>query len=208
VSEAPLGGYVKRGLDIFIASLMLISLAPILIMIALIIYFTMRRPIFFAHERIGYNGIPFRCYKFRTMVSDAKERLALYLANNPGAAAEWEATQKLKNDPRVTRFGQLLRRSSLDELPQLINTLRGEMTCVGPRPVTADELRRYGPSARHYVRVRPGLTGLWQVSGRSNTSYRYRIVLDRTYVTSWSIWLDAEILLKTAPAVFRFRDTA
>jgi exopolysaccharide production protein ExoY len=208
VFEAPLGGYLKRGLDIVIASLMLISLAPILIMIALIIYFTMGRPIFFGHESIGYNGIPFRCYKFRTMVTDAKERLALYLANNPAAAAEWQATQKLKDDPRVTRYGQLLRKSSLDELPQLINTLRGEMTCVGPRPVTADELRRYGPSARHYLRVRPGLTGLWQVSGRSNTSYRYRVVLDRTYVTSWSISLDVQILLKTAPALFRLRDSA
>lgn len=207
-SESPLGGYSKRSLDILIASLMLISLAPILIMIASIIYFTMGRPIFFAHERVGYNGIPFRCYKFRTMVTDAKQRLASYLANNPAAAAEWQATQKLKDDPRVTRFGQMLRKSSLDELPQLLNALRGEMTCVGPRPITKDELLRYGPSARYYVRVRPGLTGLWQVSGRSNTSYRYRVVLDRTYVTSWSIWLDAEILLKTAPAVFRFKDSA
>jgi exopolysaccharide production protein ExoY len=179
-----------------------------MLMIALIIYFTMGRPIFFAHERIGFNGVSFRCYKFRTMVKDAKERLALYLKNNPAALAEWESTQKLRDDPRVTRFGQLLRKSSLDELPQFINTLRGDMTCVGPRPVTAAELRRYGTSARHYKRVRPGLSGLWQVSGRSNTSYRYRIVLDRAYVTSWSIWLDVRILLKTASAVLRLKDSA
>jgi exopolysaccharide production protein ExoY len=177
-------------------------------MISLIIYFRMGRPVFFAHERIGYNGVPIRCYKFRTMVHDAKERLEIYLANNPDALAEWRATQKLRYDPRITAFGQLLRKSSLDELPQLINTLRGEMTCVGPRPITADELKRYGPSARHYLRVRPGLSGLWQISGRSNTSYRYRIVLDRTYVTSWSIWLDVQILLRTAPAVFRLKDSA
>jgi exopolysaccharide production protein ExoY len=171
------------------------------------IFFTMGRPIVFVHERIGFNGVPFRCYKFRTMVKDAKERLAHYLEYNSAAQAEWESTQKLRDDPRVTLFGRLLRKSSLDELPQLINSLLGDMTCVGPRPVTALELQRYGTSARFYKRSRPGISGLWQVSGRSNTSYRYRVALDRAYVTSWSIWLDVKILLKTASVVLRFKDS-
>ncbi len=209
VPAAPVGGYLKRGLDIFVSSVMLISLAPIMLMVALIIYFTMGRPIVFSHERVGFQGVRFRCYKFRTMVKDAEERLTLHLQNDRAALAEWEATQKLRKDPRITWFGQLLRKSSLDELPQLVNIFRGDMTCVGPRPVTLDELhRRYGTSARHYLRARPGLTGLWQVSGRSNTSYRYRVAIDRTYVTSWSILLDVKILLKTAPAVFRLRDSS
>ena len=207
--RGPVGGYLKRGGDIFISGMLLIALAPLMLMVAFAIYVTMGRPIFFSHERVGFRGAPFRCHKFRTMVKDAKERLNHYLEDNPVALAEWKATHKLRNDPRITPFGQLLRKSSLDELPQLINILRGEMTCVGPRPVTSMELyQNYGTSARHYLRVRPGLTGLWQVSGRSNTSYRYRVALDRTYVTSWSVWLDVQILLKTGPAVFRLRDSA
>jgi exopolysaccharide production protein ExoY len=208
VSPVPLGGWVKRGLDILISVIMLIALGPIMLMISVVIYFTMGRPIFFAHKRIGFNGVSFHCYKFRTMVKDAKERLALYLESNPAAQAEWESTQKLRDDPRITRFGQLLRKSSLDELPQFINTLLGDMTCVGPRPITAAELQRYGTSARYYKKTRPGLSGLWQVSGRSTTSYRYRVVLDRTYVTSWSIWLDVIILLKTPLVVLRLKDSA
>jgi exopolysaccharide production protein ExoY len=199
---------LKRGLDIAIAGSMLIILAPVMLMIAALIFFTMGWPIFYAGERVGFNGIFFRCYKFRTMVRNAKDKLAAYLENNPEAASEWRLTQKLKDDPRVTPLGKILRKSSLDELPQLINALRGDMTCVGPRPVTASELHRYGKSARHYLRTRPGLTGLWQVSGRSNTTYRYRVVLDRAYVASWSVWSDLRILLRTAPALFRFRDSA
>jgi exopolysaccharide production protein ExoY len=207
--RAPLGAHLKRASDLLISSVMSISLAPLMIMVTLIICITMGRPIFFSHERVGFNGRRFRCYKFRTMVKDCKERLALHLRSNPEARDEWESTHKLRDDPRITGIGQLLRKSSLDELPQLINILRGDMSCVGPRPVTADELReRYGTSARHYLSARPGLTGLWQVSGRSSISYRYRIALDRTYVTSWSIWLDAKILLRTGPAIFRVRESA
>ncbi len=204
----PLGGYMKRALDIAIAGSMLLILAPVMLMTAALIYLTMGRPIFYADERVGFNRSVFRCYKFRTMVRNAKDKLAAYLENNPEAAFEWRLTQKLKDDPRVTPLGKLLRKSSLDELPQLVNALCGDMTCVGPRPVTAGELARYGASARYYVKTRPGLTGLWQVSGRSNTSYRYRVVLDRSYVTSWSIWSDIWILMRTAPAVLRFRDSA
>lgn len=208
-APAPIGGHLKRGLDIFISCTMLAVLAPIMLMVTLIIYFTMGRPIFFSHERIGYNGTVFRCFKYRSMAKDAKERFAQYLQSNPAALAEWEATQKLQHDPRITQVGWFLRKSSLDELPQLFNILRGDMTCVGPRPVTADELcQRYSSSARHYLRARPGLTGLWQVSGRSSTSYRKRVALDRMYVTSWSIWLDARVLLKTVPAVFWLRNSA
>ncbi len=206
--KTPLGGYWKRGLDIAIASSMLLILAPVMLMTAALIYLTMGRPIFYADERIGFNRTAFRCYKFRTMVKNAKDKLTAYLENNPEAAAEWRLTQKLKDDPRITPLGKLLRKSSLDELPQLMNALRGDMTCVGPRPVTVGELARYGASARYYIRTRPGLTGLWQVSGRSNTSYRYRVVLDRSYVTSWSVWSDISILLRTAPALLRFRDSA
>jgi exopolysaccharide production protein ExoY len=207
-SPAPLGGALKRCIDIFISVILLALLAPVMLIITMLIYCTMGRPIFFAHERIGFNGTAFSCYKFRTMVHDAKKRLDIYLENNPQACVEWRSTQKLRCDPRITPLGQLLRRSSLDELPQLINSLRGDMTCVGPRPITAEEIKRYGSSARHYLRVRPGLSGLWQISGRSNTSYRYRVVLDRAYVASWSIRLDLYILVKTAPAIFRLRDSA
>jgi exopolysaccharide production protein ExoY len=206
-SSSPIGGVLKRCVDIFISSTMLVLLSPVTIMVSLIIYFTMGRPILFKHERVGFMGKRFHCYKFRTMLPDPKVRLEIYLKSNPAALAEWRATQKLRCDPRVTPFGRLLRKSSLDELPQLINTLRGEMSCVGPRPVTPDELKRYGSSVRHYMRARPGLSGLWQISGRSNTSYQYRVLLDRAYVTSWSIWLDVHILIRTAPAVFRIHDS-
>ena len=203
------GSSLKRGIDIFISAAMLVLLAPLMFMVALIVYASMGGPVIFSHERVGFRGKRFRCYKFRTMVKDANNRLTHHLANTPEAFAEWQATHKLRNDPRITRLGKLLRKSSIDELPQLFNILRGDMTCVGPRPVTAEELRnRYGRSARHYLRVRPGLTGLWQVSGRSNTSYQDRIVLDRSYVMSWSLWLDLKILAKTTSVVFRLRESA
>ena len=205
----PIGGSSKRGLDIFVSVVLLIFSMPLMFMFALIIYASMGKPIIFSHERVGFRGVRFRCYKFRTMVNDAKNRLDLHLASNPDAFAEWQATYKLRNDPRITWLGKLLRKSSFDELPQLFNILRGDMTCVGPRPITIEELRnRYGQSAGHYLRVRPGLTGLWQVSGRSNTSYRYRTVLDRSYVMSWSLWLDLKILAKTTLVVFRLHESA
>lgn len=198
----------KRSIDIVSSTVLILLMAPIISFIVLLIYLTMGRPILFSHERIGFKGSTFKCYKFRTMGNDASERLVAHLRDNPAAAAEWKSFHKLKDDPRVTPLGGLLRKSSLDELPQLFNILRGDMSCVGPRPVTAEELSRYKNSARHYLRVRPGLTGLWQVSGRSNAAYAYRVALDRTYVANWAMWLDIKILMKTLPAVFRFHESA
>jgi exopolysaccharide production protein ExoY len=205
---APAGGSLKRALDIAIALTALVLLAPVMVAIAAIIWLTQGGSVVFAHERVGLGGRTFRCLKFRTMVPDAAERLARYLATNEEAARIWAETQKLRNDPRVTWFGHILRKSSLDELPQLFNVLRGEMSCVGPRPVVADELRRYGEHAYEYVKARPGITGLWQVSGRSNTTYAHRVKLDRVYVRRCSLLLDLGILLRTLPAVLKVSETA
>jgi exopolysaccharide production protein ExoY len=205
--EKPLGGSAKRLFDLMISFSGILLYGPALLILVCLIYLTMGRPIFFSHERIGLRGRTFKCYKFRTMVNDARQKLEIYLRDNPAAMAEWEACHKLKNDPRITALGSLLRKSSLDELPQLINILRGDMSLVGPRPVTLDELSRYKKSARYYAKVRPGLTGLWQVRGRSSTTYQSRVALDRAYVVNWSIWLDIRILIETIPAVFRFHET-
>jgi exopolysaccharide production protein ExoY len=207
-SDAPLGGKLKRSFDIAAAAGGLIVLAPVMLFIALLILVTMGRPVLFMQQRMGFGRSPFRCLKFRTMVSDAPERLARHLAENPEAAQMWRDTQKLKHDPRITWLGQILRKSSLDELPQLFNILRGEMSCVGPRPVLASELARYGVHGDEYARAKPGLTGIWQVSGRSNTTYAHRINCDRFYVRRWSFALDMMIVLRTIPAIMRFRDTA
>jgi len=172
-------------------------------MVALLIYTRMGRPILFPQRRIGFEGRPFACFKFRTMVTDAEGALKSYLAGNPEAAREWSLRQKLEHDPRVTMLGRLLRRSSIDELPQLYNVLSGHMSCVGPRPVVSDELARYGKYRKDYVKARPGLTGAWQVSGRNRLSYRRRIALDSHYVRKWSIWRDLWILIMTIPAVLR-----
>ncbi|MCC7427713.1 MAG: sugar transferase [Alphaproteobacteria bacterium] len=151
----------------------------------------------FAHRRIGQGGRPFRCWKIRTMAPDAERRLAALLAADPAARAEWRRDQKLRRDPRVTPLGAFLRRTSIDELPQLWNVLRGEMSLVGPRPITAEEAPRYGSAIEHYLAVRPGLTGLWQVSGRSDANYESRISLDTRYVTEWSLLCDLRILART-----------
>ena len=208
ISAAPVGGWIKRALDVTIASTTLFLMAPTMILIALLIKITTRGPVFFVQQRVGFNRRLFGCLKFRTMVVDASDRLAAYLAENPQAAQAWHETQKLKNDPRVTWLGHILRKSSLDELPQLFNVLRGDMSCIGPRPVLQDELKRYGEHATDYVRAKPGLTGMWQVNGRSNTSYAHRVKCDRYYVRRWSVALDVRILFKTVPAVMKFDETA
>jgi lipopolysaccharide/colanic/teichoic acid biosynthesis glycosyltransferase len=155
----------------------------------------------FAHRRVGAGGRPFYCLKFRTMVVDADRALDEALARDPALAAEWAASRKLTNDPRVTRIGRILRKTSLDELPQLINVLRLEMSLVGPRPIVEDEIPLYGEAIAQYYATRPGLTGLWQVSGRSNTSYAKRVQLDVWYVNNWTIWNDIAVLFKTIPVV-------
>jgi len=154
-------------------------------------------PLTFGHLRVGRHGQLFRCLKFRTMVRDADHRLAELLARDPQARAEWAETQKLQHDPRITPIGRFLRLSSLDELPQLFNVLRGEMHLVGPRPVTSEELVRYGIYQRHYLSVLPGITGLWQVSGRNNTTYERRVQLDALYVDTRTPLLDLWIAVRT-----------
>ena len=171
--------------------------APLLLLVALLIWMEDRGPVVFAHYRIGRNGRPFLCYKFRTMVRNADVVLRDLLARDEQLRAEWERDQKLQHDPRITRIGKFLRRSSLDELPQLYNIFRGEMAFVGPRPIVVQELDRYGPWKRHYLSVPPGLTGLWQVSGRNDVSYDERVALDRDYVEQHSWLLDTLIVART-----------
>ena len=197
----------KRLCDLGIAAGALLVLFPIMITVSLFVKLIDRGRVFLVHPRIGLRGRPFPCYKFRTMVSDAEEQLKKILASDPLLAAQWHTDRKLRYDPRVTSVGHLLRKTSLDEVPQLLNVLRGEMSCVGPRPVTAEELRRYGEVACDYAKVRPGLTGLWQVCGRSHRSYTERIALDRLYVQAWSLRLDLAILLRTIPTVLRVDQT-
>ena len=195
----------KRALDILGAGVGLVLLAPFFLIVALMVRAD-GGPAFFAHQRVGRGGKLFGCLKFRSMVIDSQARLEALLANDPAARAEWEATRKLKNDPRITRIGRFLRSTSLDELPQLINVLRGEMSLVGPRPVQEAEIDRYyGASAAHYMAVRPGITGLWQVSGRSETSYESRVALDVSYVARPSMLADLSILLRTPFAVLSRR---
>jgi exopolysaccharide production protein ExoY len=165
-------------------------------------------PVLFRHNRVGFNGKRFGCLKFRTMAAtNAPERLRRHLEEDPAAAAEWIATRKLRNDPRVTAMGSILRKSSLDELPQLFNVIKGDMSIVGPRPVTEEELGRYSDAVNSYYSCRPGITGLWQVSGRSATTFQRRVVLDNYYAGHWSMVLDVKIMMATIPAVC-FSDTA
>ena len=190
-----------------LALLLLLLLSPLLALVAFLIWRRDGAPIFFGHYRVGHDGRIFRCLKFRSMLRDAEPALAALLARSPEARAEWQRDQKLLDDPRITPVGRFLRRTSLDELPQLFNVLRGEMHLVGPRPITVGELTRYGRVRWHYLSVRPGITGLWQVSGRNNTSYDRRVALDRQYVEQRTAWGDARILLKTVQVVLR-RDGA
>ena len=191
--------------NIVIALAALVFAAPVMLAIGLAIFLQDGGPVLFAHRRIGRDGKTFRCLKFRSMAIDAEARLADLLANDPVARAEWEADHKLRHDPRVTRLGAFLRKSSLDELPQLLNVLKGEMSLVGPRPIVEAEIAKYGRRFRQYCAVKPGITGLWQVSGRNDTSYRTRVALDCVYARQRSAWLDAKVLACTIPAVLSRR---
>ena len=208
LSGRPIGGLTKRALDIAVASVALVLLAPLLLLVALFIRLTMGSPVIFSHARLGYGGRPFACLKFRTMVNDADTALQGHLVHNNAAREEWQIDRKLRSDPRVTRLGSILRRSSIDELPQLFNVLMGQMSCVGPRPIVAEEAPRYGRAWEDYIKACPGMTGLWQVSGRNRLSYRTRVALDRRYVRRWSAMRDVWILCRTVPAVLRTEDTA
>jgi len=198
---APLNRLLKSLFDQIVAATLIVLFSPLLVGLT----FLVRRdggPALFRHRRVGAGGRMFDCIKFRTMVVDADQQLRHVLETDPRAAAEWAADRKLTQDPRVTRIGLFLRRSSLDELPQLINVLRGEMSLVGPRPIVTAEVERYGCDIDYYYAAKPGLTGLWQVSGRNDTGYACRISLDVWYVRNWALWHDVAILFKTIPAVF------
>jgi len=189
------------------ASIILLLSAPFILFLGLLIKLSDGGPMFYGHTRIGFERRTFRCLKLRSMVADGDRVLAEHLAANPEAKAEWEATRKLANDPRVTALGHFLRKTSLDELPQLINVLRGDMSIIGPRPVTATELSMYGPAGRYYCAARPGLTGLWQVSGRNDVTYKRRVSLDALYVRRWTLSRDLQILTRTPGAVLRISET-
>jgi undecaprenyl-phosphate galactose phosphotransferase len=200
----PVARLTKVVFDICAAFCMLVVLAPLLAAIAMAVKMD-GGPVLFTHPRVGANGREFLCFKFRSMVTDGDKILRRLLETDGNAAAEWAATQKLRNDPRITWIGRLLRSTSLDELPQLLNVLRLEMSLVGPRPIVRSEVPRYAADITYYYETRPGLTGLWQVSGRSDTSYERRVQLDTWYVKNWTIWHDLAILAKTLPAVLKRR---
>ena len=204
-TSPPIGGAFKRGFDVIGATAGILLLSPLLLMLAMLVKFSDGGRVVYGHARVGRNGNIFRCLKFRTMVENGDEVLAQHFARNPQDREEWDATRKLQNDPRVTRVGAVLRKLSLDELPQIFNILRGDMSFVGPRPVVEDELELYGPAADYYLKSRPGLTGLWQVSGRNDVSYGTRVAFDRHYVENWSFVFDLKILIRTLPAVLSSR---
>jgi len=197
----PIGGIIKRTFDIAIAASALLTLCPLFVLIAGLIKASDGGPVFYRHIRLGHCRRSFPCLKFRTMVTNADDVLTEHLRLSRTATKEWAATRKLKSDPRITRVGAVLRKLSIDELPQLINVLRGEMSVVGPRPIVFDEIPMYGDAIDSYFSARPGLTGAWQVNGRSNESYERRVTLDRIYVENWSLWTDLQIVVKTIPAV-------
>jgi Undecaprenyl-phosphate galactose phosphotransferase WbaP len=195
--------FIKRSVDIVVSAAALLLSGPLLVLIALSVRLTSPGPIFFSHVRIGAGGRRFAAWKFRTMYTNGKELLDKHLDSDPAALAEWLRDQKLRNDPRVTPLGKYLRKWSLDELPQIWNVLHGDMSIVGPRPIVNDEIIRYGDVFELYTSVKPGITGLWQVSGRNNTTYEERVRFDAYYVLNWSPWLDVYILIKTVVTIIR-----
>ncbi len=204
----PIGGRTKRAFDLALATATLVLAAPIMLVIAALIRGFMAGPVIYGQQRIGFNSKVFVCYKFRTGAVGADVILERHLVTNSDAAREWRETRKLLNDPRVDCLGRVLLNSSLDELPQLFNVLRGDMSLIGPRPVAPHELSCYGPDAQLYLKARPGLTGMWRTSGRNRLSYAARLDCDRDYVLHWSLWRDLALLIKTIPNVLKFDETA
>lgn len=202
----PTSRIIKRIFDILVSSLLLILLSPVFLALSYIIRKDGGKAVY-GHERVGQGGKKFKCLKFRSMVSNSQEVLAHLLATDPVAKAEWDLDFKLKNDPRITKIGHFLRKSSLDELPQLWNVLKGEMSLVGPRPVVEEEVLRYHENKDYYLLAKPGMTGLWQVSGRNDVDYDKRVYFDAWYVKNWSLWHDICILYKTIAVVLK-RDGA
>lgn len=197
---------IKRIFDIVASTLLMIVLSPLFLLLSLLICQD-GGAVIYRHPRIGQGKKTFNCLKFRTMVSNSEAVLANLLATDPQARAEWEQDFKLKNDPRITKLGKFMRRTSIDELPQLWNVLKGEMSLVGPRPIIQEELAYYGDDVDYYLMAKPGMTGLWQVSGRNNVSYENRVYFDAWYAKNWSLWNDLVILLKTLKVVLK-RDGA
>lgn len=197
----PIPQLQKRVVDVLVSGTALLLLGPLFALIALLIKLSSPGDVFFSHERVGAGGKSFNAWKFRSMVPNARQVLANYLAKHPELQDEWDSDHKLKDDPRITWIGKLIRKTSLDELPQLWNVLVGEMSLVGPRPIVTEEIKKYGETFRDYLRVTPGITGLWQISGRNNTTYAQRLDYDEFYVRSWSPWLDLYILMRTIRTV-------
>ena len=187
----------KTLLDFLFSLFFLIASLPFFIIISILIKFSSRGPIFFLQERIGKNNIPFKCIKFRTMHPEAKDILENLLINDEKLKMEFEQTHKIKNDPRITNIGKFLRKTSLDELPQFINVLKNEMSIVGPRPIVNKEKKKYGNNFKKVLSVKPGITGLWQVSGRNNLTYKTRIKLDMNYIENYNFLMDIRIIIRT-----------
>lgn len=194
---------IKRFMDVFLTATGVVLISPILLAICLLIKMDSSGPIFYGHKRLTKGGKTFKCWKFRSMHINADKMLKEYLDQDPELNKEWEENFKLKNDPRITKIGRFLRKTSLDELPQLWNVLKGELSLVGPRPIVEDEIEKFGKDYILYKRTKPGITGYWQVSGRTDTTYEERTKLERYYVSNWSVWLDIYILAKTFVVVFK-----
>lgn len=193
----------KRFIDLFLLLLSSPITVPVLLFVSLLVKVSSPGPVFYGHKRIGKSGKEFKCWKFRSMVIDADKQLEKILAENPEMRAEWEKDRKFTNDPRVTKIGKFLRKTSIDEIPQFFNVFMGEMSFIGPRPVTEPELAKYGKKADFILSVKPGLSGMWQISGRSDTGYEERVTLDSYYIQNWSVWLDIWIVIKTVYVVLR-----
>ncbi len=197
--------FLRRTSDLVLASILLVMLSPLFVVVMLLVWIRDAGPPIFAHERVGQGGIRFKCYKFRSMLVNSDALLADLLAKDEAARAEWALDHKLKRDPRITPLGRFLRKTSIDEFPQLVNVLRGEMSLVGPRPIVESEICKYGRRFEDYIQVKPGLTGLWQISGRNNTTYRRRVALDVMFCRQISFPIYVKILLGTIPAVLLSR---
>ena len=189
--------FIKNLFDIIFSLFILVAFFPLFIIIALLVKLSSRGPIFFLQERIGKNNVTFKCIKFRTMYPEAKDILQNLLNKDEKIKKEFEETHKIKNDPRITTIGKLLRKTSLDELPQFINVLRNEMIIVGPRPIVKAEKKKYGKNLIKFLSIKPGITGLWQVSGRNNLTYKKRVMLDINYVKNYNFLMDIRILIRT-----------
>lgn len=192
---------IKRGIDLVLSIGGGLCLLPFLLFIGLVVAIDNNGSVIFAHRRIGKDGRAFNCYKFQTMIPNAQEALEEYLSSNQSAQKEWKENFKLMNDPRVTRLGLFLRKTSLDELPQLWNVVKGEMSLVGPRPIVAKEIKYYGDNFKEYAMCKPGITGIWQVSGRSDTTYEERVAMDTWYARNRTNILDLKYLCKTVKIV-------